>query len=203
MTVHHHHHCILILVSLWSCPSLGKAQCSLLCIVWKDVSCIVSCGLECSPYYEFGKILHIVVWWPPLATHWELYIVLVLYCIVYCISSIWCVHIGRATHFVVSGWQEMSKGGQKLQSGRLTHLVDQHMADHPPPLEWSLSWPDCPLPVTYTNGPVAAARQISLSSSSPPAQGWAAQYYWFTNLIIARPPIGPLAEVLWGTSVCF
>ena len=23
-------------------------------------------------------------------------------------------------------------------------------------LEWSLSWPDCPLPVTYTNGPVAA-----------------------------------------------
>ena len=82
-------------------------------------------------------------------------------------------------------------------------LINDHMADHPPPLEWSLSWPDCPLPVTYTNGPVAAARQISLSSSSPPAQGWAAQYYWFTNLIIARPPIGPLAEVLWETSVCF
>ena len=36
-------------------------------------------------------------------------------------------HIGRATHFVVSGWQEMSKGGQKLQSGRLTHLVDQQI----------------------------------------------------------------------------
>ena len=36
-------------------------------------------------------------------------------------------HIGRATHFVVSGWQEMSKGGQKLQYGRLTHLVDQQI----------------------------------------------------------------------------
>ena len=39
----------------------------------------------------------------------------------------WMGHIGRATHFVVSGWQEMSKGGQKLQSGRLTHLVDQQI----------------------------------------------------------------------------
>ena len=36
-------------------------------------------------------------------------------------------HIGCATHFVVSGWQEMSKGGQKLQSERSTHLVDQQI----------------------------------------------------------------------------
>ena len=42
-------------------------------------------------------------------------------------GCVWTAHIGRATHFVVSGWQEMSKGGQKLQSGRLTHLVDQQI----------------------------------------------------------------------------
>ena len=43
------------------------------------------------------------------------------------VTDLHSTHIGRATYFVVSGWQEMSKGGQKLQSGRLTHLVDQQI----------------------------------------------------------------------------
>ena len=45
--------------------------------------------------------------------------------------SLYIYHIGRATHFVVSEWQEISKWGQNLQSGWLTHLADQQMGAVP------------------------------------------------------------------------
>ena len=37
------------------------------------------------------------------------------------------IHIGRATHFVAFGVTRNVKRGQKLQSGWLTYLVDQHI----------------------------------------------------------------------------
>ena len=51
----------------------------------------------------------------------------VLICLVFSCPGRSTYHIGRATHFLVSEWQEMSKGRQNLQSGWLTHLVDQQI----------------------------------------------------------------------------